>query len=269
MWTTSWKWSGESEPAKLQNSVAEYHVLSQTRLAYEKEFHAWIDAGWLIPYPHKKLGPLKGLIPLMVVVQQNKSKVRPVMHYQELNQYVDTFTADADVCASKLQEWRQHGPNVSLLDLRRAYLQVRVSESLWPFQTVMFASKRYCLTRLSFGLNVAPQIMKAITGAVLSQEEKEKEETSVYLDDIYVNEDIMSSLHVKAKLAHFGLICKDPERLEDGARVLGLDIHGKQGSLQWRHRATLPEVPDAQRDMVSFHYVVYLWDTYQYVDSFA
>ena len=75
---------------------------------------------------------------------------------------------------------------------------------------------------------MAPQIMKAIINAVLSQEEKVKEGTSAYLDDIYVNEDIVSSSHVKAKLAQFDLICKDPERLEDGTC---LDVHGKQGSL--------------------------------------
>ena len=193
---------GENEPAKLQNSVA-------GRVG-----------------PHKKLGPPKGLIPQMAVVQQNKSKVRPVMDYRELNQYVDTFMADADVCASKLRVWHQHGPNVSLFDLRRAYLQVRVSKSLWPFQTVIFAGKR-----LGSGLNVAPQIMKAIINPVLSQEEKVKEGISVYLDDIYVNEDIVSSLHIKVKLAQFGLICMDPERLKDGTCVLGLDVHGKQGSL--------------------------------------
>ena len=142
---------------------------------------------------------------------------------------------------------------MSLFDLRRDYLQVQVSESLWPFQTVMFSGKRYCLTRLGFGLNVTPQIMKVIINAVLSPEEKVKEGTSAYVDDIYVSEDIVSSLHVKAKLAQFGLIYKDPERLEDGARVLGLDVHGKQGSLQWRHRAVLPEVPHAltRRDVFS------------------
>ena len=59
------------------------------------------------------------------------------MDYWELNQYVDTFTADADVCASKLKEWHQHGPNVSLLDLRKAYLQLQVSESLWPFESLV------------------------------------------------------------------------------------------------------------------------------------
>ena len=48
-WNTSWKWLGDREPAKIQNSVAEYHVPSQIRPAYEKEFHAWINHGWLIP----------------------------------------------------------------------------------------------------------------------------------------------------------------------------------------------------------------------------
>ena len=108
----------------------------------------------------------------------------------------------------------------------------------------MFAGKRYCLTSLGFGLNVAPEIIKAVINAVLSQEAKVKEGISVYLDDIYMNEDIVSSLHINAKLAQFGLICKEPERLEDGVRVLGLDVHGKQGSFRWSHRAVLPEVPD-------------------------
>ena len=115
---------------------------------------------------------------------------------------------------------------------------------LWPFQTVMFAGKRYCLTSLGFGLDVAPQIMKASINAVLPQEEKVKDMISVHRDDICVNEDIVSSLHVKAKLSQFGFICKEPERLEDGTRVLGLDVNGKQRSFRWRHRAVLPEVPD-------------------------
>ena len=41
------------------------------------------------------------------------------------------------------------------------------------------------------------------------------------------------------------MICKDPEQLEDGACVLGLDVHGKQESIQWKRGAALPELPDA------------------------
>ena len=120
------------------------------------------------------------------------------MDYHELNAHVDAFRANADVCANKLREWRQLGSNVCLLDLRKAYLQVRVSETMWPFQTVVIASRRYCLTRLGFGLNVAPQIMKTIVNAVLSQQERIKEGTSAYLDDIYVNEDVVSSSRVRS-----------------------------------------------------------------------
>ena len=65
VWTTSWKWSGDREPAKLQNSIAEYHVPSQIRPVYKKELRAWIKNGWLIPYSHEKT---KGLIPLMAIV---------------------------------------------------------------------------------------------------------------------------------------------------------------------------------------------------------
>ena len=63
VWTASWKWSADEEPAKFQNSVAEYHVPCQIRAAYEKELRTWINDGWLIPYPYEKLGPPKGLIP--------------------------------------------------------------------------------------------------------------------------------------------------------------------------------------------------------------
>ena len=66
----------------------------------------------------------------MAVVQQNKSKVRPVIDFRELNGYVDAYTTHADVCVQKLREWRKKGSNVSLLDLRWEYLQVRVHKSL-------------------------------------------------------------------------------------------------------------------------------------------
>lgn len=137
-----------------------------------------MDNGWLVPYSNKEFGPPKGLIPLMAVLQTNKHKVHPVMDYRELNTYVETFTGAADVCAEKLQDWSQQGANMSILDLRKAYLQIRVEKSLWPYQTVVFKGKRYCLTRLGFGLNVAPLIMRAVLNAVLAQNETINRATS-------------------------------------------------------------------------------------------
>ena len=104
--------------------------------------------------------------------------------------------------------------DVSTLDMSSAYMQVHVAKNLWPFQTVIFRDKRYCLTRLGFGLNVAPLIMKCVVAAALSQNEKVYpkiidniiyylwvyQASSSYYDDIFVNEDIMSADDVRNHL---------------------------------------------------------------------
>ena len=48
---------------------------------------------------------------------------------------MNPFTAHADICTEKLREWRRAGLNVSMLDLRKAYLQVHVHQSQWSYQT--------------------------------------------------------------------------------------------------------------------------------------
>ena len=130
-WTVSWKWSGDQPPEKLYNRVPQSTIPARARAEYDKERQNWIDNGWLVPYPEDNLGPPKGLIPLMAVIQQNKQKVRLVLNYRELNDHVDPFTARAEICTEKLREWRRAGSNVSALDLRKAYLQVRVHQSPW------------------------------------------------------------------------------------------------------------------------------------------
>ena len=66
------------------------------------------------------------------------------------------------VCGEAIRQWRQMGSNLKIVDLRKAYLQIRVDKELWPYQIVKFESKVYCLTKLGFGLNDAPKIMTAI-----------------------------------------------------------------------------------------------------------
>ena len=105
---------------------------------------------------------------------------------------------------------------MSLPGLRRVYLQVRVHESLWPFQTMKIDGRRYCLTCLVFGLNVAPLIMKAINSTVLAQDVTVSQAASAYIDDIFINEDVAPTTRIREHLAQFGLECKDPEWLENG-----------------------------------------------------
>ena len=136
-------------PTTLKNRLAEYPTPKQLQEKYDHELQTLIDNGWLFPCPEDELGPLKGLILLMAVQQENKQKVRSVMDYHELNEHMNTYTA--------------------LLNLQWAYLQIHVDESLWPFQTVKI--KRYCLTHLGFGLNMASQIMWPIVKAMVRQDE--------------------------------------------------------------------------------------------------
>ena len=85
--------------------MSEYPVVAEIQNDYMQELHTWIGNGWLVPYPEDKLGAPKGLISLMAILQQNKTKVRPVMDYQELNHHVNVFMANADICAAKLRKW--------------------------------------------------------------------------------------------------------------------------------------------------------------------
>ncbi|KRZ93282.1 hypothetical protein T08_7336 [Trichinella sp. T8] len=219
-WTAAWKWSDAGEPGVLRNTVEEYPPANVARGAYEDELRKWIKDGWLVPYDESEYGPPKGLLPLMAVIQRSKKKVRPVMDFRELNAHIESHTADADVCSQKLREWGRQGVDVALIDLKKAYLQIRIDKSLWPFQTVVFKGKRYCLTRLGFSLNVAPLMMKAVLNCVISRDPDVRKGTSAYIDDILVNESVVAVDRVKRHLAHYGLTCKTHERAADGARLL-------------------------------------------------
>lgn len=242
-WSVAWNWCDGREPEGLMNQVSEYAVPPHVREPYEAELEKWVEEGWLREYDEGALGPPRGLIPLLAVTQQNKGKVRPVLDYRELNSHVEAFTADADVCADKLREWRRKGVSTAILDLQTAYMQIRVHESLWPFQTVMFRGRRYCLTRLGFGLNIAPQVMKTVIAKVLERDEKVLAAASAYVDDIYVDESVLPASAVRDHLLKYGLTCKEAESVVDGARVLGLSVWGDSQKLMWKRCNEVPAVP--------------------------
>ena len=134
----------------------------------------------------------------------------------------------------KLTEWRRRGQKVALMDLRKAYLQIHVHPSLWSCQTVVFRGQRYCLTRLGFGLNIAPLVLNKVLGTVLSWNERIEQATSPYLDDILVDEGIASAVEVEAHLRHYGLTSKPAERVSDG----------EQSVLRWKCDNVASEMPN-------------------------
>ena len=66
--------------------------------------------------------------------------------------------------------------------------------------------------------------------------------TSSYIDDIFVNEGILSAQVVKENFESFGLTCKEPEHLQDGAKELGLRVSGSEEGLCWRRGGDVPGV---------------------------
>lgn len=50
----------------------------------------------------------------------------------------DAFTADSDMCADTLLEWRKQGVNVLVMNLTKAYLPVKIHDSLWLYQRLIF-----------------------------------------------------------------------------------------------------------------------------------
>ena len=56
----------------------------------------------------------------------------------------------------------------------------------------------------------------------MSQDRAIKKAISMYIDYIYINESLVPAAHVREHLSDNGLTSKDPEKQEDGTKVLGL-----------------------------------------------
>ena len=222
VWTVSWRWTA-GEPKQLQTGVGEYACTRAPGVheRYAQEINDWISKGWLVEWNE----PIKGVIPLLAVIQPTKDKVRPVMDFRELNEFIESHTGDENtaVCAEKVRKWRQLGGELKVVDLKSAYLQIHVSKDLWKYQVVRFNGKHYALTRLGFGLTCAPRIMTMILGKVLSLDDSISRATDHYIDDVLVQESIASATRVREHLLEYGLVSKDAQSL-DGGRVLGISL---------------------------------------------
>ena len=167
-WEAKWDW--REEPTLSQN-IGQYAVSPELRPEFEKGVNKWIANEWLRERKTRSTevpGQRRPAVPLMAVHQPTKRKVRPVMDYREVNEYVDASGSKADVCAEKMREWRRFPVNSSTIDIRDAYMQIRVDPECSQYQTVRYKGREYELTRMGFGLNCSPQILKEVVSAVLA-----------------------------------------------------------------------------------------------------
>lgn len=102
---------------------------------------------------------------------------------------------------------------MSVIDLSTTYMQIKVHERLLPFQIIIFHGERFCLTRLGFGLNVTSLIPKSVLNAVLANNDVIRRATSLYVDDMLMDEDIVPVEKVIAQLSNFHVVCKPAQRL--------------------------------------------------------
>ena len=265
-WTVEWKWKNGVEPT-LTNLVSDYNsgLSDEVRVKYEGEVNKWVDEGILTEWT----GRVDGVLPLMAVLQTSKNKVRPVLDFRCLNEFVQSHTGgdEMNVCSNKLREWRRTNGELEIVDLQAAYLQIRVAEHLWKHQLVKFNGKVYALTRLGFGLNVAPRVMTVILKKVLGQNKAVEEGTNPYVDDILVNVSCVSTKVVVEHLRQYGLRSKPPEKLDGGA-ALGLRLRRTDGgSLLFTRGNVVPDIPKkvSRRELFSIcgkmvgHYPVAGW----------
>lgn len=258
-WNIKWKWKDQG-PLKSLHRV-NYSVAANDLEAFDAEISSWIRDGILIEYNKNKHGDIQRFLPLMAVRQEknNQYKVRPVFDYRSLNSTVESHPGGATpLCAARLREWRQLGANCAILDLRKAYLQVHVDQSLWVHQAVSWRGGVYLLTRLGFGLASAPKVMTALVEWILAADANINAAVTSYIDDLFVKEDLVAAEQVKEHLRMWGLESKAPERLgaKMDVRVLGVRV---DKHLQWSRDKRLPEVVNRSFSRRQVHSILGEW----------
>ncbi|XP_076049685.1 uncharacterized protein LOC143030423 [Oratosquilla oratoria] len=231
---------------------------------FDLEVERWIEEGILSPWKELVEG---GILPLIAVAQPTKSRVRLVLDFRELNQFVRCHTGDefVHVCSETLSTWHRMRGASAIVDLSVAYLQIHVAKKLWKYQLVKYKGRTYCLTRLRFGLSSAPRIMTRILKTVLEKTETMKKGTDSYLD-ILVDDSVVSASRVVEHLARYGLMAKEPETLEGAVLGLRLERDGT-GNLMFRRGNEIPKVTDemSKRELFSLcgklvgHYPIAGW----------
>ena len=94
-WEATWNWQEEPE---LSRRVGQHAMSADLRAEFDKGVGKWIENGWLRERQRPGGEPS---VPLMAVLQETKKKVRPVLDYRGVNEYVSASSAKADVCAEK------------------------------------------------------------------------------------------------------------------------------------------------------------------------
>ena len=106
---------------------------------------------------------------------------------------------EAPDCGDTLRKWRCLGDpsDFSLIDIKKAYLQVHVAPELQKYQVVLWAGRTYVMMRMGFGLSVAPKLMDVVIRWITQR----FSQVDNYVDDIVTPTTTASA--VAGRLAEF------------------------------------------------------------------
>ena len=238
-WEVQWRWSAGAPPqAPIGSGIGEYSrqkLSPEQEAKFQAEIDLWLAEGWLVPYDADRHGPPGAVLPLLAVCQEHKptTPVRPCLDYRALNvRIISSPGREAPACPEKLREWRQRKGASKIVDIRKAFLNVRIHPTQQRFQMVVWQGRQYVMERMGFGLAIAPKVLDTIVKWVT----RDFTDTDNYIDDIITPTDQAEAL-ADALTAH-GLPTK-PAVDVDATRVLGLQTHDGQ----WERREPLQPPP--------------------------
>ena len=239
-WTMRWIW--KDKPPILTNKLATYGIRDEKqREQFNATMQDWIDKGLMSERPSSKGEREPGIIPIICVYNEKKGKVRPCLDLRVLNEHIVCNPGwDVSVTNESIREWRLNGKNCTMLDLSNAFMQIHLHEDLRKYLTVKFKGKYYTVNRMPFGLAPSSKVMVSVIRHVLDSNDKISTACFPYIDDILVNENIVSVQEVKQLLTTFGLATKDPVPIED-SKALGIRIIKRNGVLHWSRGEKLPQ----------------------------
>ena len=86
---------------------------------------------------------------------------------------------------------------------------------------------------------MAPLIMRPALKAVLAQDEMINSATLAYIDNIHINEDLALAESVREDLELNKLTSKDPQKYQNGATMLELEVWWERGRLRRRRGSSM------------------------------
>lgn len=220
--TKEYLWKGKTSVCQNRVTCYKHTLKGGARIEFESRVDQWIDESILRSWKGEEPNCV---LPIMVVVQPTKKKVRPVLDFRELSKYMSCHTdgGAADVCGETSQVRRCMTGVTTIVNVKSAYLQLHVSEKLWQYQLVRFKGRTYYLTWLGFGLSLVQKVTTKVLKTILGKVAEVKEAISSYIEDILMDENVAMVEEVVNHLKKFRQTAKAAEAIERGA-VLGFKI---------------------------------------------